>query len=49
MSTLAVLQDKAPFMPFAEVDTVLREELGDDWRKHFKTFDNEPIAVCSAR
>lgn len=47
MNTLAVLQDKAPFMPMAEVAAVLSAELGPDWRSRFQHFDDVPIAAAS--
>lgn len=47
-STLSVLQDKAPFMPWSDVDEVLREELGSDWRSRvFRDVDEVPLAAAS--
>ena len=37
--TLGVLTDKAPFMAFADVDKVLKKELGQNWRDYFAEFD----------
>lgn len=44
---LATLRDKANFMPTAQLDRVLREEWGADWRKRFRRFDPRPIAAAS--
>lgn len=45
--TLGVLTDKAPFMPMSEVDQVMTNQLGRDWRLHFAEFEEEPIAAAS--
>lgn len=34
-------------MPMSEVDGVLSQELGSDWRSHFFSFDETPIAAAS--
>jgi aarF domain-containing kinase len=45
--TLSVLTDKAPVMSFAEVNEVMKKELGDDWRSSFAEFDEVPVAAAS--
>ncbi|RGP40800.1 Protein ABC1 like protein, mitochondrial [Altererythrobacter insulae] len=44
---LATLRDQANFMPASQLDKVLREEWGADWRKQFKWFNPRPIAAAS--
>ncbi|SDM17072.1 Predicted unusual protein kinase regulating ubiquinone biosynthesis, AarF/ABC1/UbiB family [Nonomuraea maritima] len=46
-ATLTKLQDSAPPLPVATVHKVLAEELGDNWRKHFLSFDDKPTAAAS--
>ena len=44
---LTKLQEAAPPLPAASVHRVLASELGDDWRKLFKSFDDAPAAAAS--
>ena len=44
---LARLRDQANFMPTRQLDTVLRQEWGNDWRRQFKWFNPRPIAAAS--
>ena len=44
---LARLRDQANFMPTKQLDTVLRKEWGNDWRRQFKWFNPRPIAAAS--
>lgn len=44
---LAGLQDEIPAVPFKKIEAVLRHELGDEYRKHFTWFNDEPIAAAS--
>ena len=44
---LARLRDQANFMPTKQLDTVLRAEWGNDWRKQFRWFNPRPIAAAS--
>jgi predicted unusual protein kinase regulating ubiquinone biosynthesis (AarF/ABC1/UbiB family) len=44
---LTKLQEAAPALPAASVHRVLASELGDDWRKLFKSFDDAPAAAAS--
>ncbi|MGW5680866.1 ABC1 kinase family protein [Nonomuraea sp. NPDC003754] len=46
-ATLTKLQDSAPPLPAATVHQVLTEQLGDDWRDHFRSFDDRPTAAAS--
>jgi predicted unusual protein kinase regulating ubiquinone biosynthesis (AarF/ABC1/UbiB family) len=46
-ATLTKLQDAAPPLPVSTVHRVLREQLGDDWRENFVSFDDEPTAAAS--
>jgi len=44
---LARLRDQANFMPTKQLDTVLKGEWGNDWRRQFKWFNPRPIAAAS--
>ena len=44
---LARLRDQANFMPTKQLDTVLRSEWGNDWRRQFKWFNPRPLAAAS--
>ncbi|OLB78209.1 MAG: ABC transporter ATP-binding protein [Actinobacteria bacterium 13_2_20CM_2_71_6] len=44
---LTKLQEAAPPLPAASVHKVLATELGPDWRKHFRDFDDTPAAAAS--
>ncbi|MBB3033092.1 ABC1 kinase family protein [Alteriqipengyuania lutimaris] len=44
---LAKLRDNADFMPPRQLDRVLAEEWGADWRKNFRRFEPRPIAAAS--
>ena len=44
---LARLRDNASFMPPKQLDKVLTEEWGKDWRKQFRRFEPRPIAAAS--
>lgn len=44
---LATLRDRANFMPPRQLDQVLAEQWGKDWRKQFRRFEPRPIAAAS--
>jgi len=44
---LATLRDQANFMPTRQLDQVLKDEWGADWRKQFRWFNPRPIAAAS--
>jgi predicted unusual protein kinase regulating ubiquinone biosynthesis (AarF/ABC1/UbiB family) len=44
---LTKLQEAAPPLPVATVHRVLAEQLGPDWHKHFRDFDDKPAAAAS--
>ncbi len=46
-ATLTKLQDAAPPMPAATVHKVLAQELGPQWRRRFRSFDDVPAAAAS--
>ena len=46
-ATLTKLQDAAPPMPAATVHKVLASELGPQWRRRFRSFDDQPAAAAS--
>lgn len=46
-ATLTKLQDAAPPLPAATVHRVLAEQLGDDWRENFLSFEDHPTAAAS--
>lgn len=46
-ATLTLLQDRAPSMPESVVLSVLRRELGNDWRANFVSFELAPVAAAS--
>ncbi|KAJ3054817.1 hypothetical protein HK097_000742 [Rhizophlyctis rosea] len=41
------VQSSANYMPDSQLQTVLCDELGPDWRSKFATFDLQPIAAAS--
>ena len=41
------VRDSADSVPFWQTETVLKEELGTNWRQQFKNFENEPFAAAS--
>ena len=41
------VQDTAHYMPAWQLEQVMREELGDDWRTRFASFDERPLAAAS--
>jgi predicted unusual protein kinase regulating ubiquinone biosynthesis (AarF/ABC1/UbiB family) len=46
-ASLTKLQEAAPPMPAATVHQVLADDLGDDWRDLFVSFDDHPAAAAS--
>ncbi|GAA5024530.1 AarF/UbiB family protein [Actinopolymorpha pittospori] len=46
-ATLTKLQDSAPPMPAKTVHRVLAEELGANWRRRLRHFDDKPAAAAS--
>jgi predicted unusual protein kinase regulating ubiquinone biosynthesis (AarF/ABC1/UbiB family) len=44
---LSRLRERADFMPPKQLDKVLAEEWGKDWRKQFRRFEPRPIAAAS--
>ncbi len=44
---LATLRDNANFMPPRQLDKVLAQQWGKDWRKQFRRFEPRPIAAAS--
>ncbi|MEV8630281.1 AarF/UbiB family protein [Streptosporangium sp. NPDC051023] len=46
-AALTKLQDAAPPLPAATVHKVLVEQLGDDWRENFQSFEDRPTAAAS--
>ncbi|GAA4346746.1 ABC1 kinase family protein [Angustibacter luteus] len=46
-ATLTKLQDAAPPMPAKTVHAVLAAELGTQWRRKFRSFDDVPAAAAS--
>ncbi len=44
---LATLRERAHFMPARQLDRVLSEEWGQDWRRQFRWFNPRPIAAAS--
>ena len=41
------LQDQLPAFPFSSVERILEEDLGDDFREHFRKLEEAPIAAAS--
>ncbi|KAI8919017.1 ABC1 family-domain-containing protein [Powellomyces hirtus] len=41
------VQNNANYMPTSQLQTTLRNELGDNWRQKFASFDLHPIAAAS--
>lgn len=46
-SIFASLRDRADFMPARQLDKVLAEQWGKDWRKQFRRFEPRPVAAAS--
>jgi predicted unusual protein kinase regulating ubiquinone biosynthesis (AarF/ABC1/UbiB family) len=46
-AALTKLQEAAPPLPVATVHEVLAAELGPEWRKKFREFDDQPAAAAS--
>lgn len=46
-SELATLQDNVSQVDFADIESQLVKELGEDWRGKFEDFDEEPLASAS--
>lgn len=46
-AALTAMQQDNPGLPLREVEPVLREELGQDWRGRFARFDDHPAAAAS--
>ena len=44
---LQALQDRATPIPKNDIHSVLLEELGDNWRDKFESFDDKPLATAS--
>lgn len=44
---LAQLQDRAPSRPLSDLEPVLQQEWGPDWRKQFSEFEDEASAAAS--
>src|SRR5947208_13191631 len=44
---LTKLQEAAPALPVSAVHRVLADQLGDDWRALFASFDDQPAAAAS--
>lgn len=45
--TLSSLLANTPTTPWNRVEKVLTQDLGEDWRKHFESIEEEPIASAS--
>lgn len=39
--------DKTKALPFRQIETIIREELGDDYRQNFLSIDEKPLASAS--
>ena len=46
-AALTKLQEAAPPLPVSTVHAVLADQLGEDWRSRFATFDDKPAAAAS--
>lgn len=47
ITALEKLQDDVDTLPFAAIEEVLAEELGEHWREAFARFDEAPLATAS--
>lgn len=47
IAELTTLQSNVEPLPFAEIEPQLVKTLGKDWRSHFATFDETPLASAS--
>lgn len=41
------VRDSADFMPFSQVEQVLKKEFGENWESKFKEFEHKPFAAAS--
>lgn len=46
-SALTALQEQNAGLPFSDVEPVLRQDLGSDWRQQFASFDEATVAAAS--
>ncbi|HRY08735.1 MAG: AarF/ABC1/UbiB kinase family protein [Actinobacteria bacterium] len=46
-AALTAMQEDNPGLPLAEMEDVLREDLGPRWRSDFADFDEHPVAAAS--
>lgn len=46
-STLIQLEDRAASRPYAQVERVLKKELGGEVHDHFSSFEEQPVAAAS--
>ena len=44
---MSLLQDQVQTLDFNIIEQVLKEELGPDWKKHFKSLDEKPLGSAS--
>ncbi len=44
---MSMLHDHVQSLPFKTIAEVISEELGADWKKHFKTINEEPLGSAS--
>ncbi|OUS24756.1 hypothetical protein A9Q99_23465 [Gammaproteobacteria bacterium 45_16_T64] len=47
VSELGKLQDGAKPVSFRQIEKVLRQEWGEQWRDHFQSFEETPVAAAS--
>lgn len=46
-AALTAMQEDNPGLPLTEIEVVLRQDLGPDWRARFATFGPHPVAAAS--
>ena len=46
-TALTAMQQDNPGLPLSEVEPVLHQDLGPDWRDRFASFDEHPAAAAS--
>ena len=47
IAELETLQDNVDALPFSDVEAVLREDIGENWRDSFDAFSESPLATAS--
>ena len=47
LNEMSILHDRVQPLPFQTIESVLRDELGSEWRSKFKSIDEKPLGSAS--